>query len=75
MPRELAYLWDWFLEIRDGKDLTYTELRSWSELTGTKLRVWEVELLRSLDRIARSVVNGQHRKSTDSSLRRGGKRR
>lgn len=47
----MEYLWDWFLEMRSGEPLTYTEIKSWAELTLQKLMPWEVEVMRLLDRL------------------------
>lgn len=55
LPHELAYIWEWYREVRGTELLTYTELHHWSMVTGKRLRGWEAELIRSLDLIAWSV--------------------
>ena len=51
LPHELVYLWDWYLEMRTGEPLTFTEMYHWAKLTQTELGTWEVDLLRSIDRL------------------------
>ena len=38
--------------------LTFTEIANWSKLTQQNLLAWEVDLLRTLDRLYWSVING-----------------
>lgn len=57
-PEELRYIWEWYLEIRTGDPLTFTEIKSWAELTHQPLLVWEVDLLRTLDRIYWRMMSG-----------------
>ncbi|WP_440056195.1 phage tail assembly chaperone [Pseudoalteromonas sp. T1lg65] len=58
LPDELAYLWQWYLELKSDKPLNFTEIHHWSSLTRKHLRSWEVDLLRSIDRIYWSVMHG-----------------
>jgi hypothetical protein len=56
--KELGYIWGWYLDMRSGEVLTFTEIKNWSELTQQKLLAWEVDLIRTIDRVYWSCVNG-----------------
>lgn len=56
-PQELNYIWEWYLEMRSGELLNFTEIKSWSELTNQQLLSWEVDILRTLDRIFWKIIN------------------
>ncbi|MGI9277483.1 MAG: phage tail assembly chaperone [Endozoicomonas sp.] len=75
LPEELAYLWEWFLELRTSEALTFTEIHYWTQLTQKRIRGWEVDVLRSIDRIYWRVMNDRYSTSahTGSSGRRGGR--
>lgn len=51
MPSELAYIFNWYLQVKGAERLTYSELQSWSGLTKTQLLPTEVEVIMQLDRI------------------------
>jgi hypothetical protein len=57
-PEEFRYIWDWYLEMRSGDPLTFTEIKSWSELTHQTLLAWEVDLVRTLDRLYWRTISG-----------------
>lgn len=57
-PEELRYIWDWYLEMRSGEPLTFTEIKSWAELTQQTLLAWEVDLVRMLDKLYWRVISG-----------------
>lgn len=57
-PDELAYLYDWFWQVAQGRPIgpegmmlpvPSVELRAWSELAGVRLEDWELTGLRALD--------------------------
>jgi len=50
-PEELRYIWEWFLEVKGGEPLNFTEMKSWSDLTQQTLLAWEVDLIKTLDRL------------------------
>lgn len=63
LPRQLAYLWTWLMELRAGLPidglnglprLTWTALQAWSQLTGTTPRPHEVRALFVLDDAVRN---------------------
>jgi hypothetical protein len=56
-PEELRYIYDWYLEVKDVKQLTFTEIKNWSELSRTNIMAWEVDILKNIDRIYWNVVN------------------
>jgi hypothetical protein len=65
-PRpELAYLWDWFMDLSKGRTgngfganpLPWTEVQAWCALTRTTLSRVEVRALRLLDGLFLSVIN------------------
>lgn len=47
MPERLAYLWQWFRELR--KPLSYTEIEAWARLTRRSPERWEIDALFRLD--------------------------
>lgn len=61
-PVDVAYLWDWLMDIRRGlgygmdglNALTWTVLDAWSRMTGNKLDPDEASALLSLDAVMRS---------------------
>lgn len=57
-PEELRYIWEWYLEMRSGEPLTFTEIKSWAELTQQTLLAWEVDLVRTLDKLYWRVIGG-----------------
>lgn len=57
-PQELMYLWEWFLQLFSGQPLTFSELHAWMQVTRTRVEPWEVEAIRSLERVLRSVQHG-----------------
>lgn len=57
-PKELSYIFDWFLELKSSDRITYTEIRNWSELTYQFPLAWEVDVLKGLDRVYWKVQNG-----------------
>ncbi|WP_442478204.1 phage tail assembly chaperone [Vibrio quintilis] len=57
VPDELKYLWEWFQELHSGEALSFSEIHSWALMTRRCLRGWEVDVLRSLDRINRSIYS------------------
>lgn len=54
-PQELLYLYDWFLELYSGHPLTFSELLSWTQMMRITVEPWEIDAIRSLERILRSV--------------------
>ncbi len=56
-PEELRYIWNWYLEMRTGEWLTFTEIKSWADLTSQSIKAWEVDLIRTLDRLYWSVIH------------------
>ena len=56
-PEGMEYLWQWFREVCGPEPMTFTELQAWSSITGKGLAGWEADLLKSLDRIFRRVIN------------------
>ncbi|ANO57506.1 hypothetical protein [Vibrio phage vB_VhaS-tm] len=51
IPAELAYVLNWYFDVKGSDPLTYIELKSWSDLTNTHLLPSEVEVIMQLDRI------------------------
>lgn len=57
IPRELAYLWEWFMELERTRTVTeagleaigYAEILAWATLTDRVIRPHEVEALVILD--------------------------
>lgn len=58
LPPELAYIWQWFLEVHSENRLSYTELSSWAQTTGIKLQGWETGIIMKLERLYYEVNNG-----------------
>lgn len=50
-PNEVAYIFNWYMEVRGLERLTYNELKCWTDLTNTRLLPYEVEVIIKLDRI------------------------
>lgn len=49
-PRALYYVWEWFVQIYTGEQLTYQEVLAWSLLNGLNLQAFEANLLTQLSR-------------------------
>ena len=49
-PEELRYIWNWFLDVRTGESLTFTEISNWAALMGISILPHEVDLMKTLDR-------------------------
>lgn len=57
MPAEVAYLWEWFMELErvrcynevGPQPLTYSELDAWARMTGRAPSPAEVDALLALD--------------------------
>lgn len=62
-PALLAYVWEWFVEIRAGIApngmapiaIGWRDLAAWSDLTGERLRPWEVRLLIRLSMLCAEI--------------------
>jgi hypothetical protein len=67
LPTEVAYLWEWFLEIQSKETASYTEIENWSRLTQKHLIAFEVQAIRRLDSLYWQVINGRHSKSSNQS--------
>lgn len=50
-PEELRYIWEWYLDLRTGESLTFTEISNWARLMRISVLSWEVDLLKTLDRV------------------------
>ena len=50
-PEELGYIWQWFLDVRTGEAMTYTEIANWSGLMGISILPHEVDVMKTLDRV------------------------
>jgi len=67
LPPEVAYLWDWFLELDSARTsngfglnpIGYTELAAWAALTGRSPLPWEVRWLMALDRARLAEPKGR----------------
>lgn len=63
-PKEVAYLWGWFLEVVQGlpangmcpSPVAWTDLAAWSGLTGTELCPWEARALVALGDLRARVL-------------------
>lgn len=70
LPEVLAYLWVWFLELDQTRQvtmaglaaLTYTDIKSWAELTGRKPQPHEVDALMKMDGTLRLAVQVEGKK-------------
>lgn len=59
-------VWDAWLDLHDARQpgmsgpgpLTFSEIDAYIRLTGNRLRSWQVEAIRSMDRVFRSVFSG-----------------
>jgi hypothetical protein len=57
LPRALAHVWDYFMELNLARDnngfkvklLSYSEIKSWSELTRRQISAFEVGAIKALD--------------------------
>lgn len=58
-PEGITYLWEWYLEMRTGEPLTFSEIRNWSDLTKQELKAWEVDVIRTLDRLYWRVMTSE----------------
>jgi hypothetical protein len=64
-PQIARYLWDWFLEISNGRTgsgsgpnpIAYSEIESWSRLFGVSLRPFELTAIKHLDMTYLSVMS------------------
>jgi hypothetical protein len=67
MPPELAYLWEWWIELHAARPesahgiapFTYGELAAWSRLTGVEPTAWETATLLTLDRVYRTTIQAE----------------
>ncbi|QMV29700.1 hypothetical protein [Vibrio phage vB_VnaS-AQKL99] len=59
LPPEVAYIFNWYVEIKGATRLTYSELQSWTGLTRTHLLPSEVEAIMKLDRIYWGVMTSE----------------
>ena len=57
LPDEVAYLWDWFIELHSARassgfgiqPISYLEIKAWSQLNQIHLTPWELHALKRLD--------------------------
>lgn len=49
MPEELAYVWEWFLELKRSAKITWMELAAWSNLKKLSITPFEADLIMNLD--------------------------
>lgn len=59
LPKELDYIWGWFIEILGGGTFSWAELQSWASIRGVRLQAGEIELLLSLNNLYASAHNGR----------------
>lgn len=55
LPYSLGHVWDWFLDIFRGEQITYQEIQAWANMTDTRPTPYEVRILRKLADIFREV--------------------
>jgi hypothetical protein len=66
MPRALAYVWWWFVELSEARSVTgfgfspigFGDIWHWAQLTGRRPLPFEVGLIRRLDRALRASLDG-----------------
>lgn len=66
LPVEIGYVWDWYLELRDGIALngmapaviTWVDVGEWSRLTGREVEPWEARTLVRLGTV-RAIVESE----------------
>lgn len=71
LPTAVAYLWDWFRDLRASTPagsgglvpdpISCTELEAWQRLTGQHLTPWEFDTVRAMDRVAIAAYAAQLR--------------
>lgn len=57
LPEFLAYLWQWYMELRAARQfsegeilpLQYSEIEAWSRLSGNEVTQFDVRVLKKLD--------------------------
>jgi hypothetical protein len=49
VPGFIYYLWNWFLELRNGSAISYQEIKAWSDLKGIDIDPVEVDIIKALD--------------------------
>lgn len=56
-PKEVDYLWQWFCELRNPSvDLSHQEIKAWADLNGLSLLPYELQTLKRLDTVYKSVL-------------------
>lgn len=84
LPDSLAYLFNWFLELRAAQrsdmnglaPIGYTDLNDWAALTGREPAPWEIDIITALDRTVRAEsAPKKEAPPMDVDVRRPGKRR
>ena len=67
IPYELAYVWEWFLELIGSGEVSWVGLAAWSGVSGIKLQSRETQLLLSLNRLYASVQDGRRNQASSQS--------
>lgn len=64
-PEGCEFVWAAFCELNDTRQsgmgigaITFTEIKAFQDLRGIRFRQWELDSLRALDRLSRSIVHG-----------------
>jgi len=57
LPEDLAYIWNWYQDVRTGDPMSYVELRAWAQLSGIVVQGWELEILCALDNTRLEVMH------------------
>lgn len=60
-PEETFYIYELYIAIRSGEQLSCQELLAWSKLTKHDLTVLEVSLIRMLDQTFWKIYNDRNR--------------
>lgn len=48
-PDEVQYLWEWYLDMKQGATITFSEIRHWAALRKVRLQQREIAALRRLE--------------------------
>lgn len=65
-PEGTKYLLDWYLDLRGGEYLTFTEIKNWADLKQISLEPYEVDALKQLD-ILYQRISYEHFRATTGS--------
>lgn len=55
LPRELNYLWGWFIQLFQNDGINYSSIRNFVHIRDLKLKQWEIDALFQLNDTVKAV--------------------